>query len=236
MTIEDFFNRSADYYDGWLRKAVPTYDDVFGTAVELIPFDPKAEIRVLDLGAGTGLFAWHVMQRFPRARFVLYDLSSQMLEVASERFAEVAERVSIIQTDYLRLDAVDTYDAIISSFSIHHLYHSDKQRLFSLAHRALKPSGAFVNIDQIEAPTPALKDLYWNSWLEKVRSAGADEAQVQESIRRRSALDNDASLADQLRWLTDAGFTDVDCIYKHFFVGVFYGRKHPATDPRPTSQ
>lgn len=229
MTIEDFFNRSADYYDGWLRKAVPTYDDVFATAVELIPLCPEDEINVLDLGAGTGLFAWHVMQRYPQAKFVLYDLSSRMLAVARERFAELEDRVSIVEADYLRLDAVDTYHAVISSFSIHHLSHADKQRLFRLVHRALKPSGAFINIDQIEAPTPALKNLYWHGWLEKVRSAGADEEQVQESIRRRSALDNDATLADQLRWLTDAGFTEVDCIYKHYFVGVFYGRKHVIT-------
>ena len=228
MTIEEFFNRSADYYDDWLRQAVLYYDQVFATAVELIPFDPKDEILVLDLGAGTGLFSWHVMQRFPRASFVLYDISQRMLDVARERFGQSKDRVSIVETDYLGLDAIDTYDAIISSFSIHHLAHVDKQRLFTLAHRALKTNGAFINIDQIAAPTPGLKDLYWYGWLEKVRSAGADEAQVQESIRRRRQLDNDATLSDQLRWLADAGFTDVDCIYKHYFIGVLYGRKQPA--------
>ena len=228
MTIEEFFNRSADYYDDWLRKAIPYYNQVFATAVELIPFDPNDEIRVLDLGAGTGLFSWHVMQRFPRASFVLYDISLRMLDVAHERFGESKDRVSIVETDYLRLDALDTYDAIVSSFSIHHLTHVDKQRLFTLAYRALKPSGAFINIDQIAAPTPGLKDLYWYGWLEKVRSAGADEAQVQESIRRRRKLDNDATLSDQLRWLADAGFADVDCIFKHYFIGVFYGLKQPA--------
>ena len=235
MTIEEFFNRSADYYDDWLRKAVPYYDQVFATAVELIPFDTKDEIRVLDLGAGTGLFAWHVIRRFPQARLVLYDISSQMLDVARERFAELEDRVSVVEADYLRLDALDTYDAVVSSFSIHHLAHVDKQRLFSLAYRALKSSGAFINIDQIQAPTPDLMDLYWYGWLEKVRSAGADEEQVQESIRRRRKLDNDATLSDQLRWLADAGFTDVDCIYKHYFIGVLYGRKQPAAGPRPTS-
>ena len=231
MTIEEFFNRSADYYDDWLRKAVPYYDQVFATAVELIPFDTKDEIRVLDLGAGTGLFAWHVIRRFPQARLVLYDISSQMLDVARERFAELEDRVSVVEADYLRLDALDTYDAVVSSFSIHHLAHVDKQRLFSLAYRALKSSGAFINIDQIQAPTPDLMDLYWYGWLEKVRSAGADEEQVQESIRRRRKLDNDATLSDQLRWLADAGFTDVDCIYKHYFIGVLYGRKQPAAGP-----
>ncbi len=230
MTIEEFFNRSSDYYDEWLRKAVPHYDQVFDTAVELIPFDPSDTIRVLDLGAGTGLFSWHVMQRFPNANLALYDISFQLLDLARERFAEVKDRVSIVESDYLRLDAADTYDAIISSFSIHHLAHVEKRRLFSLANRALKPSGAFINIDQIQAPTPGLKDLYWYGWLEKVRSAGADEEQVQESIRRRRALDVDATLSDQLRWLADAGFSDVDCIYKHYFIGIFYGRKRPAGD------
>ncbi len=235
MTMEEFFNRSADYYDDWLRQAVLYYDQVFATAVELIPFDPKDEIRVLDLGAGTGLFSWHVMQRFPRASFVLYDISQRMLDVARERFGQSKDRVSIVEADYLSLDAIDTYDAIISSFSIHHLAHADKQRLFSLAYRALKPSGAFINIDQIQAPTPGLMDLYWYGWLEKVRSAGADEAQVQESIRRRRQLDNDATMSDQLRWLADAGFADVDCIFKHYFIGVFFGRKQPSAGQRPTS-
>ena len=134
MTIEEFFNRSADYYDDWLRQAIPYYDQVFATAVELIPFDPNDEIRVLDLGAGTGLFAWHVMQRFTHKPASFSTTSrQQMLDVARERFGESKDRVSIVETDYLRLDAIDTYDAIVSSFSIHHLAHVDKQRLFSLA-------------------------------------------------------------------------------------------------------
>ena len=94
MTIEEFFNRSADYYDDWLRQAIPYYDQVFATAVELIPFDPNDEIRVLDLGAGTGLFAWHVMQRHPRARFVLYDISSTNARRGARKVRRV-ERPSI---------------------------------------------------------------------------------------------------------------------------------------------
>ena len=89
-------------------------------------------------------------------------------------------------------------------------------------------TSAFINIDQIDPPTQNLKNLYWETWLEKVRSAGAGEERIQESIRRRRELDQDASLSDQLNWLTDAGFVDVDCIYKHYFVGIFYGLRRPA--------
>ena len=228
MPIDESFNRSADYYDDWVRKGIPCYDEVFATAVELIPFDPRDDIRILDLGAGTGLFTWHVMQQYTNASFVLYDISARMLDVARERFRESRDQVSIVQADYLGLDAIDTYDVIVSSLSIHHLAHADKRKLFSRAYRALKATGALINIDQIDPPTQNLKNLYWETWLEKVRSAGAGEERIQESIRRRRELDQDASLSDQLNWLTDAGFVDVDCIYKHYFVGIFYGLRRPA--------
>jgi len=227
MPVEDAFDRSAEYYDDWVRKAIPCYDEAFATAVELMPFEAGDEIRVLDLGAGTGLFSWHVSQRYGRASLVLYDVSSQMLKVAGERFSALGERASIVQADYLELDAYDAYDAVISSLSIHHLEHEDKRALFSQVYRALRDGGVFINVDQIAAPSPFLRDTYWKTWLEKVRSAGAEEEKVQESIRRRRELDHDASLADQLSWMADAGFADVDCVYKHYFIGVFHGLKPP---------
>jgi tRNA (cmo5U34)-methyltransferase len=42
---------------------------------------------------------------------------------------------------------------------------------------------------------------------------------------RRCAFDKDALLDDQLLWLWEAGFTDVDCVYRNFKMGVFLGVK-----------
>ena len=84
MPIEQAFNDSIAYYDDWMRKALPNYDDLFGTARDLIPFDRGAVLDVLDLGAGTGLFSQHVLERYPQARFVLYDLAEKMLAVARD--------------------------------------------------------------------------------------------------------------------------------------------------------
>ena len=59
-TIAQAFDASVDYYDDWMRVALPSYDGIFAAALEQIPFEKDASIRVLDLGAGTGLFSWHV--------------------------------------------------------------------------------------------------------------------------------------------------------------------------------
>lgn len=226
MSIGDAFNRSVSYYDDWMRAALPGYDDLWATALALVPAAPDSAIDVLDLGAGTGAFSWRVRQAFPKARLVLVDLADKLLEVARGRFLG-AEGIEYVVADYRDFtpEASRRFDLVVSSMSIHHLEDEEKAALFGRVFDLLRPGGAFVNIDQIKGETPALRELYWTKWLEHVRSAGAPENQIADSIQRRRTFDRDASLADQVRWLTEAGFRDADCVYKNFFVGVFYGRK-----------
>jgi tRNA (cmo5U34)-methyltransferase len=225
MTIASAFNASADDYDNWMKKALPCYDDLFQTARELIPFEQDAHVKVLDLGAGTGLFAQHVLEKYPRSNFVLVDIAENMLAVARERFREHLNQFQFIAADYRDLQDLGSFDLVISSLSIHHLADADKQKLYNRIYALLSPGGIFLTIDQIKAPTPQLGQLYWTDWLTRVRLAGASEEQIQSSIQRRLTYDIDTTLLDQLKWVQAAGFDDVDCIYKNFFLGVFFARK-----------
>jgi len=53
VAIDQAFNETIEYYDSWIKKAVPGYADLFAAAKELIPFSPDEPVAVLDLGAGT---------------------------------------------------------------------------------------------------------------------------------------------------------------------------------------
>ena len=114
---------------------------------------------------------------------------------------------------------------MISSLSIHHLTHEEKQDLFRKIYSVLRKPGFFINVDQIRGETDYVRKLYWDHWLTQVRGKEPSEKKIQESIDRRTAYDQDALLADQLRWLGEAGFKNVDCVYKNFFVGVFLAMK-----------
>jgi tRNA (cmo5U34)-methyltransferase len=236
MTIAEAFNDSVEYYDDWMEKALPNYGDLFGAALELIPFETGAPIHVLDLGAGTGLFSKHVLGKYPNADFTLYDLAEKMLGVARKRFAESAQQFRYLVGDYRKLRGTRAYDLVISSLSIHHLEDAEKRKLFGRIYALLRNGGVFLNVDQIRGGTPLLREVYWNHWLNQVRTAGFSEARIQESIDRRIPYDRDALLPDQLRWLKDAGFGTVDCVFKNFFVGVFLAikdRKKPRASAAP---
>ena len=203
----------------------PNTTPLFSVATEFIPFETQTPIRVLDLGAGTGLFSWQVLQRYPAASFVLMDLADQLLEAARSRFRHQVGRVELRVNDIRHLAETTRYDLVISSLAIHHLEHADKRDLFQRIWCALRPGGAFINVDQIQAPTAELRELYWNHWLDMVRQREPDEARIQASIRRRQTYDRDATLAEQLEWLNAAGFEHVDCVYRHTWLGVFLALK-----------
>ena len=225
MTIGQAFNASVPYYDDWIKKALPGYEDMFSAALEVIPFGQDDPLSVLDLGAGTGLFSHHVFTRFRRATFVLCDVAEKMLDIARERFKAQGTQFEYVVRDYRDIEGEGVHDLVISSMSIHHLANREKQALFGKVFGILRQPGIFVNVDQVKGGTPYLEQLYWTWWITKVRRAGASEEQIKAGVERRHAYDKDACLEDQLAWLKDAAFETVDCVYKNFSLGVFFAMK-----------
>jgi tRNA (cmo5U34)-methyltransferase len=201
---------------------VPCFDDFYGTAVEIVPFPSDAPLRVLDLGAGTGLFSAILAGAFPRATFTLVDVAPAMLEQAARRFAAEPGRFHLLTLDYAREALPGRYDLVASALSIHHLEDDEKQSLFRLLFDVLEPGGAFVNADQVAGPTPALTRQYLTAWRRHARAAGASDDELRGGEERMQA-DRPASLEHQLDWLRAAGFRDVDCFYKHFMFAVYAG-------------
>ena len=150
------FDEIAQKYDSQRRKLIPCFDDFYNTAASLVQLDHEAP-RILDLGAGTGLFSSYMLRKYSQAKLTLIDLSTGMLDIAKERFEEAgASEVTYLAGDYSTFEDAEPYDAIISSLSIHHLEDEAKQTLFSRIFQLLKPGGVFVNADQVLGETPFL--------------------------------------------------------------------------------
>lgn len=221
------FDAAARDYDRARRQLVPGLDDFYGAALESVPFGRNEEIRVLDLGAGTGLLSAMVAERFPRSRVTLVDLSVEMLRVARRRFAGELGRFEFRTMDYARKPlpwGPRGYDLVVSALSIHHLTDGDKKELFEKAHDALAVGGYFVNADQARGASPEEEARYGEWWLLRVREAGVSQEDLAAALARMRA-DKNATLEAQMRWLVEAGFEAVRCAYKDHRFAVYGGHK-----------
>jgi putative AdoMet-dependent methyltransferase len=104
--------------------------------------DTDADSVVLDLGTGTGNLA----QRLPAFRqLICVDISKEMLQLAQEKLAAVTG-VRYVEADLLEFfeRTGSHFDAIISTYAIHHLTETEKPLLFEKIAQRLQPGGIAV--------------------------------------------------------------------------------------------
>jgi tRNA (cmo5U34)-methyltransferase len=219
------FSRHAASYDATRRGLIPCFDAFYGAAFEVIADwrgNETVPLRVLDLGAGTGLFSAMLLERYPEAAMRLLDASEGMLGEARLRFAG-HRAIGFTVGDMATADISGSWDLVISALAIHHLGNDAKQALFRRIRAALRPGGLFVNAEQVLGPTPEAERRYGRIWLEQVRAAGVPEGDIARA-QERMLHDRCACVDAQLDWMREAGFHDVDCSFKAWRFAVLSGR------------
>ncbi len=216
------FSAHASEYTALRRRLVPDYDQFYGAAICGLRLAGGPIERVLDLGAGTGLMTAMVAEAFPAARFELLDGSPEMVAEAGERLADRVVAVHVgDMSDGIPLGP---FDAVISGLAIHHLDDADKRVLFERVLQVLRPGGVFVNAEQVLGPTPEMEAAYQRRWERDCRELGASEREIADARQRRSH-DRSADVESQLRWLREAGFATVDCLYKRWGMATYVALK-----------
>ena len=106
----------------------------------LLDHIPQNARRILDLGTGDGRLIRLIKSIRPEIEAVALDISPTMLKSAREHFANDST-VKVIEHDLSQpLPDLDYFDAIVSSFAIHHLKHERKQSLYEEVYDILNPS------------------------------------------------------------------------------------------------
>jgi len=214
------FDATALTYDRDRMKLIPGHQAFYAAALELIPTDA---MRIVELGAGSGLFSTMLRAAFPEAHLTLIDFSENMLTLARNRLGN-DPHLTFSLADYTIEPLPANSDAVVSSLSIHHLEDERKRALLDPIYTALTPGGIFINADHIAGPTPELEEIYQLRWLADVRADGATEQQIADSLFRQQE-DRRTPVSTQLVWLRDAGFTNVDCWYKYSSFAVMSGMR-----------
>ena len=211
MDIKTQFNLVAEEYDANRRKFIPCFDDYYESTTRFIAAGIREPKRILDLGAGTGLLTYFWYRHFPKAEYVLVDVSEEMLKIARRRFNGIAT-VDFQVADYADALPSGDFDVIVSALSVHHLEDDGKQNLFARVYEKLPNGGLFVNYDQFCAGQPELDgwfDSYWESQLSRSGLTAHDIALWKE----RRKLDRECSVEQEAAMLRECGFKAVKCVY-----------------------
>jgi len=227
-SIQEQFGKISTKYDEQRTKIIPCFFDLYYLPLTLMKTDNPAP-RILDIGAGTGLFSSIVLTKFPKAQITLMDYTEKMLDIAKERF-KGKDNITYVCQDMTNVDEElsksyeGQFDFIISGLAIHHCTHPEKKAIYTNCCKWLKKGGLFINSDQIISPDPELEAKNVEIWHQKIRENGLSEEDL-DMLKERLKLDKCATVPMQIGFLKEAGFSHMDFLFKYLVFCVFYAFK-----------
>jgi tRNA (cmo5U34)-methyltransferase len=217
------FNKIAEEYDSRRRTFIPCFDDFYETSISFLSYCKKDFKTILDLGAGTGLLAKYLYDKYPEAEYILSDVSALMLDVARKRFSGLPN-FSFEVNDYTKSLPDKKFDLIASALSIHHLQDQEKTELYNKIYDSLTDGGFFINLDQFNPESEKMNNMFEGYWALDIMKGNLSVEEM-DGLKKRRALDREDTITGTLTKLKNAGFSITECIYSYMKFGVIIAIK-----------
>jgi tRNA (cmo5U34)-methyltransferase len=222
--VKTQFDTLSASYDENRAVLIPAMETFYAAGIDVL-FCESETPRVLDIGAGTGIYTGFLLKRYPQAQVTLIDFAENMLAIARHKFAG-NDDMRYISDNYVTHDfGSEQYDIIISALSIHHLNSAEQQSLYRKLYGLLSAGGELLNADIVKSETDCVNkkfDTLWNSFVQK--NLGENDELFARFLKSK-AIDTPSTVSEQLRWLREAGFSVTDCVFKYNNFGVLYGQR-----------
>lgn len=239
MNFAEWDEQSSKLFMDFGRYFVPEREEQIRIICDLIP--PLEEpFHIIELCCGEGLLAGALMERFPQAIVHGFDGSEEMLAASQRRLSQYGGRFAPARFDLHERDWREPawpVRAVVSSLAIHHLDAEEKQRLYADVYRMLSAGGALLIADLILPANEAGARVAARMWDEDVRRRALEldgNTDAFDYFRREKwnyyefpdAFDKPSPLFEHLKWLEQAGFTEVDAYWLKAGHAIYGGRKY----------
>ena len=205
----------------------PRRVEIARAILDLIPAQTDEPFVAVELGTGDGWLSEALLRRFPQTQVIGLDGSETMRRATARRLAPFAGRVELRPFRLEEagwLEELPPVRVFYSSLVIHHLDRDGKRGLFTRLLERLEPGGALLIADLV-APTGELTRQYMaRVWEESVRQQSIEQTGALDAYNAFVAsqwntfdypdpLDRPSPLLDQLAWLAELGFEQVDAFW-----------------------
>lgn len=207
----ELFDSRAEDYDSFATSTIIGYEEVLDLLKQLTKITVKTgSPKVLDLGVGTGNSSMAVLQVYPKAKIVGYDVSEKMTEKTKERFGKFDYKG--VCDNVLNIGFKNEFDLAMSSIVLHHLNDRQKLEVYKKTFKALKENGVFVLGDLMLSEDKSVNNFLKNQWENHIAYKRGEEYK-----NKIFSLEDEhhqyATLNNNLKLLQAAGFK-TDIVYR----------------------
>lgn len=143
-SMEQYYKFQSKIYD------LTRWSFLFGRTevIKDIPIERNSEVRILEVGCGTGFNTKILAQTFSNAEINAYEVSEDMVNLSRKKVAPFGSRVKIVHQPYGSDPEalLNTYDAVLFSYSLT-MINPQWEDLIRQAHKDLKVGGYIAVVD-----------------------------------------------------------------------------------------
>ncbi|MDF5706855.1 MAG: methyltransferase domain-containing protein [Nostoc sp. S4] len=171
---QEFFNDQWKVYQKILDNNYMGHHEIYSILQELLLGYFQQPFRMLDLGCGDASFTAQALLNSTITLYQGIDLSIPALEIAKDNMAKIQCDTTFIQGDFsqfvpeLILTQSNSFDAILSSFALHHLSLEQKDLIIGHIKNLLTSSGVFILIDVFRQEAED-RETYLRRYLEDIQ-------------------------------------------------------------------
>lgn len=196
--MDEFFDNRLEGYEEHQLTCIEAAREFYPFTAGCLPVGQ--DVRILDLGCGTGLELDYYLKLNPAAKVTGIDLAPAMLDALREKY-----KITLIQGSYFEVPfGENCYDAAVSVESLHHFTREEKVPLYSKLKRALKANGCFILTDYFASSEE--EESFYRKELDRIKS--------QQGISDDGLYHYDTPLTveNEIRALHEAGFSSVEIL------------------------
>ena len=214
-----------EIYDDDTRRSIPGHDKLHKEIINTVrEYSKHHEVmKILELGIGTGLTSEKILELIPTASLTAVDFSEQMMSGAKKRLVKF--KVDYLLGDYSEMSFDTDFDMVVSVIGIHHQKDEGKRLLFRKIFDSLKAGGVFIFGDLVkykDKHKDAVNDArHYHHLVENAR----DEKSLEEWAHHHKFLNLLAPIEDQIAWLKEVGFSNVEVRYEYLNTALIVAAK-----------
>lgn len=191
----------------------------------------STDLKVLELGCGTGITTQKILEINPGVSLCAIDNDEEVLTLAQDRLAEYEKngRLKIESSDiyeYLKSKQNKLFDVIVSALTLHNCDIEYREKVYAEIVRVLKSGGVFINADKYVSDNEDehSRALEWQlaqfDYFEKVGRPDLKKKWTEHYLQ-----DEDPRLAlkeqDYVNDLKTVGFNNIQRIYRKQMEAVY---------------